>query len=125
MKSAREERGLCMDQFEALVNQIMREAEEDGEPVTREEAEEMAQMEMRARGITREQAEVKKERKARERKVDDDKKFLLVNIGTLVEGIQLNEGQLSNVAIKTETELSFSFRGNDYTLKLTKHRPPK
>jgi len=114
-----------MDKFEKLVLDIMKDAEEDGEPMTREEAEEVAKMEMKAKGMMREQAEEKKERKAKERKIDEDKKFLLMNLGTLVEGMQLNEGEPRGVAIKTETELSFSFRGNDYTLKLTKHRPPK
>ena len=34
---------------EKLINQIMAEAETDGEPVTREEAEEMAEMEIKAK----------------------------------------------------------------------------
>ena len=36
---------------EKLIKQIMAEAEADGEPVTREEAEEMAEMEIKAKGI--------------------------------------------------------------------------
>ena len=40
-----------MEKFEKLVEKIMRECEQDGEPVTREEAEEMAQMEMKAQGV--------------------------------------------------------------------------
>ena len=36
---------------EKLIEQIMKECEADGEPITREEAEEMAEMEIKAKGI--------------------------------------------------------------------------
>ena len=39
--------------FEKLVLEIMKEAEADGEPITKEEAEEMAKMEMGAKEIKR------------------------------------------------------------------------
>ena len=38
---------------EKLIARIMKECEQDGEPVTREEAEEMAEMEIKAGGIKR------------------------------------------------------------------------
>lgn len=115
-----------MEKFEKLVNEIMREAEADGEPITREEAEEMARMEIGAKEIKRyEQAEEKKERKPKERKIDEDKKRILTHIKVLIEGMQLNENQVSNVEMKTETELNFELYGNAYTIKLTKHRPNK
>jgi hypothetical protein len=110
-----------MDKFEKLVNQIMKEAEADGEPVTRKEAEEMAQMEIKATKNHRyEKAEKKKERKPRERKVDAEKGHLLGCIKNLLIGMHADI-----VAVKTETEIRFLYRGNDYTLKLTKHRPKK
>ena len=40
-----------MDKKEKLILEIMKEAEADGEPVSREEAEEMANMELKAKGI--------------------------------------------------------------------------
>ena len=43
-----------------------------------------------------------------------------MNCKVLVEGMG---GDL--VSIKTETEIKFAFEGAEYTLKLTKHRPPK
>lgn len=56
----------------------------------------------------------------RERKIDPDKLSL----------IQVIENALQAVADslqprKNETDLHFEFNGNHYTVKLTKHRPPK
>ncbi len=106
---------------------IMKECEKDGEPVTFEEAREMAIMEIKSGDLTHyeKSSEPKKERKPKERKVDEDKRYILQNVKTLLEGILLNKGEEPKVDMKTETELSFNFGGNAYTLKLTKHRPPK
>lgn len=111
-----------MDKFEKLVNDIMKECEADGEPVTREEAEEMAKMEMGEKEIKRyEKAEQpKKPRKPKERKVDEEKGKLLTDIRILLEGLGADIE-----SVKTETEIKFGYGGNSYTLKLTKHRPPK
>lgn len=58
--------------------------------------------------------------KPRERKIDADKGALLNIVKEALE----KEG-ISIDAVKTETEISFTQGGNSYTLKLTKHRPPK
>lgn len=112
-----------MDKFEKLVLAIMKEAEEDGEPVTREEAEEMAKMEMASTANRRYESGDKRktERKPKERKVDMDKKYLLDHCYTRL----MAETDAHDFKIKTETELSFFFNGAEYTLKLTKHRPKK
>ncbi len=54
------------------------------------------------------------------RKVDETKKFFLDEVSALVE-------DLGAVVVnrKTETETTFTFEGETYTFKLTKHRPPK
>ena len=110
-----------MDKFERLVNEIMRECEQDGEPVTRAEAEEMAKMEMGEKEVKRyESKEVTKKATTRERKVDEEKGHLLGCIKTLIEGLKAE-----NITVKTETELNLTYNGNAYTVKLTKHRPPK
>ena len=107
--------------FEKLVAEIMREAEADGEPVTKAEAEEMARMEMGAKADRRyEQSEVKKERKPKERKVDEEKGHILGCIKNLLVGMHADI-----LAVKTETEVDLIYNGNHYTAKLTKHRPPK
>ena len=106
---------------EKLINDIMKDAAEDGEPITREEAEEMAEMELKAKSNRRyEQAEVKKPRKPKERKVDSIKKEIL----ELLTEVLVDYGCLIT-STKTETEISFNFNGVNYTLKLTKHRPKK
>jgi len=111
-----------MDKFEKLVKEIMAECEADGEPVTIEEATEMAKMEMGEKEIKRyEKADKPKQnRKPKERKVDEEKGRLLADIKTLLEGLGADVQ-----AVKTETEIKFGFNNNSYTLKLTKHRPPK
>lgn len=56
----------------------------------------------------------------RERKVDEAKKRLINDIRVLLEGLGANTEPLKN-----ETDLHFTFEGDSYTVKLTKHRPPK
>lgn len=66
-----------------------------------------------------EKSDKPRKKSTRERKVDNDKKFLL----ELCE-----KGLADNVEIvarKTETEISFTYKSEQYTLKLTKHRPKK
>ena len=110
-----------MDNLEKLTNQIMRECEAEGEPVTEAEAREMAEMEIKSKGIKRyEQAEVKPARKPRERKADKEKGLILSDVRDLIETM----GGI-NIEMKTETEIKFGFGNNSYTLKLTKHRNKK
>ena len=56
----------------------------------------------------------------KERKVDEEKGYLLGCVKTLVEGLGATD-----TALKTETELGFTYGENRYTFKLVKHRPPK
>ena len=62
-----------------------------------------------------------KERKkvTKERKVDEEKKYLL---NLLIEAVN-QQNCIDN--IKNEAEFSFTFNENAYTVKLIKHRPPK
>ena len=56
----------------------------------------------------------------RERKVDETKKRILEYCRIPLEGAGAKV-----LEVKTETEILFEFAGETYTLKLTKHRPPK
>lgn len=106
---------------EQLIKQIMKECEKDGEPVTKEEAAEMAEMEIKAGNIKRyEQADKPRKTVKKERKVDETKKHLLANCKTLLEELGADV-----TAVKTETEITFTFDGEEYSLKLVKHRPKK
>ena len=105
---------------EKLIETIMNECAKDGEPVTREEAEEMAEMEIKANDFKHYEKSDKPRKKAtRERKVDEDKKYLL----NLIIGSINAETCIKNV--KNETEFSFEFGEDDYTVKLIKHRKNK
>lgn len=110
-----------MDKFEKLVLDIMAEAEKDGEPVTREEAEEMAKMELGAKEIKNyTQAEIeKKAKKPRERKVDNEKLELLDFLS-----LGLSENEI-NYTYENEVKIHFKYNGSDYTVTLTKHRQKK
>ena len=110
--------------IETLTKIIFAECEKDGEPVSMEEAREMAEMEIKSGDLSRyeKSLEPKKKCEPKERKVDEDKKYILRNIKCLLEGMLGNHNEEPLVNMKTETELSFSFKDNDYTLKLTKHR---
>ena len=100
---------------EKLIKSIMKDLD-----CSREEAEEVAEMEIKAKGIKRyEKAEEQKPRKPRERKVDETKK-------ELIEYLEKALGMIINVDnVKNESEISFTFKKELFTLKLIKHRPPK
>ena len=105
---------------EKLVVQIMRECEKEGEPVTKEEAEEMAEMEINAKGHY--EKNVSKERKVtkRERKVDEEKLRFLNAFKACLEKMGAVVGMFKN-----EAEMDFTFGENSYTIKLVKHRQKK
>ena len=103
--------------------------------LTREEAEqlweddnsdemtpEQAELTAKAKDLGRHMGESMKERKPREkvRKVDEEKKMILAEFVESLNGINAKITE-----IKTETEIIFKYGDNVYTVKLTKHRPPK
>lgn len=105
-----------MDKLENLIKSIMAECEADGEPVTREEAEEMAKMEMGAKNIKRYEQAEPKAKTSKERKVDNEKLELFnIVIKSLADVVE-------NGNLKNEVEYSFDYNGSHYTFKLTKHR---
>lgn len=111
-----------------LALKIFKECEADGEPVTKEEAMEMAEMEIKAKGIKNyvkgAEAE-KKPRKPREVKLDDEKVHFIGCLKTLLEGMELN-GKVSNVqTANPQKELTFNIGENEYSLSLIKHRKKK
>lgn len=94
----------------------MKECEADGEPITREEAEEMAEMEIKAKGLKHyEQSEKPRKKPTRERKVDTDKLEILKRVKCLLEDY--------GYEVELEKEVALHF--GEYTLKLTRHRPQK
>lgn len=103
--------------------------------LTREEAEqlweddnseemtpEQAELTEKAKELGRHMGESMKQRKPREkvRKVDEEKKMILAEFAESLNGISAEITE-----VKTETEITFKYGDNVYTVKLTKHRPPK
>ena len=111
-----------MDKREKLIQTLMAEAEKDGEPITREEAEEMALMEIKANGIKDyAQAEEKKPRKKREVKLDETK----VNFIHYLEEWLLTTDVENVTIVNEQKEISFDIKGENYSLSLIKHRLKK
>lgn len=103
--------------LEELAKEIFDECEKDGEPITKEESLEMAQMEMKAK-VEGKHYEQKTNRKKRtvERKIDELKGQILSALRPTIE-------EFGEVTFqKTETEIDFLIDDIPYTLKLTKHK---
>ncbi len=96
----------------------MRECAEDGEPVTFKEAEEMAEMELKAKE-NRHYEQSAKERKSatRERKLDTEKVEIIKKICDFL----LTSGEDSATIVNEQREIQF----RDFSITLTKHRKGK
>jgi hypothetical protein len=115
-----------MKDFDKLVAEIMADAEKDGEPVTREEAEEMAKMELGAKDVSRDAKAVTapKERKPRPVKVSDEKKELF---DTIVANLTRAIGvERENITIVTPNKLiEVKIGEKTFKIDLIERRPPK
>ena len=88
--------------------------EDDQEDYIGEVGEEMTR---KAKEVKRyEKADKPKSKSKKERKVDENKKAILDKLHKALETFV----KITNV--KTETEISFVYNDENYTLKLTKHR---
>ena len=109
-----------MKNFENLVNEIIRTMAEDGTPVTKAEAEEMAKMELGAKQIKRYETSGKRKKSEIVRKIDPDKLFLIQNLDDCLCDMADDVQERKN-----ESEIHFLYNDNSYTVKLIKHRPKK
>ncbi len=104
-----------------LATKIMKEAEADNEPITFETALEIAEWEMKSKANRRyEKADTPRKKSTRERKVDEVKKKFINSFRIYLEGCGANVEPLIN-----ETDLHFTYLGENYSIKLSKHRPKK
>jgi hypothetical protein len=91
--------------------------EDDQEDYIGEEGEQMTE---KAKALKRyEKADTKRKKSTRERKVDTVKKHLL---DLIVEGLK---GSVECVEYQNEVSISFKYGEDNYSVKLTRHRPPK
>lgn len=110
-----------MTKLEALANEIYREYEKSDDPVTTLEALEMAKMELNGKVNRRyEKSDAPRKKSVKERKIDETKKRFINGFRVYLEGSGAKVTPLKN-----ETDLHFTFEGESYSVKLTKHRPPK
>ena len=94
--------------------------EDDEEDFIGDEGEEMTKKAKINSATERVQGEKPKKKEVKERKVDKEKGFIL---GCMYNTLMAMDAE--SITTKTETEISFILNGNNYTLKLTKHRPKK
>lgn len=109
------------EKLEKLAVSIFKEMEKDGEPVTMEQAREMAEMEMNSKELCRRYEKSDKPRATavtREKKVDENKKRLL-------EKLYLTLKQMGIVGEQQTSAINFNYNGDSYSLKLVKHRKKK
>lgn len=91
--------------------------EDDQEDYIGEEGEQMTE---KAKALKRyEKADTKRKKSTRERKVDTVKKHLL---DLVAEGLK---GSVECIEYQNEVSISFKYGEDNYSLKLTRHRPPK
>ena len=105
---------------EKLIKEIMKDLD-----CSREDAEEIAEMEIKAKEIKRyEKAEEQKPRKKREPKIDAEKCTLIDFFWSAI--INSSTVEFESVDVKNlQKEITFKVGENKYSLTLTKHRPPK
>ena len=105
---------------EKLIKEIMKDLD-----CSREDAEEVAEMEIKAKEIKRyEKAEEQKPRKKREPKIDAEKCALIDFFWSAMLNSSTVEFESINVK-NLQKEITFRVGENEYSLTLTKHRPPK
>lgn len=112
-----------MDKREKLIQTLIEEAEKDGEPITREEAEEMADMEIKANEVkdyTQSSVE-KKPKQKREVKKDETKVEFIKKLYDLL----LTTDVENAIIVNEQKEITFVINDENYSLSLIKHRKPK
>lgn len=113
---------------EKLIKQIMAECEKDNEPVTYEEAAEMAEMEMKAKTDCKRYEREEKQNKSTNRapKIDDEKVAIIESVAHQLDRFVKEDLTAINVKIANiQKEITFTVGENEYSLTLTKHRKKK
>lgn len=103
--------------MEKLIQEIMKDLE-----CSREDAEEVAKMEMKAKGLKRyEQAEKPRKKVEREIKLDENKVKIINFLERVLTGSDALDVKIKN----PQREITFIFEDDDYSVTLTKHRKKK
>ena len=98
--------------MEKLIQEIMKDLE-----CSREEAEEVAKMEMKAKGLKRyEQAEKPRKKVEREIKLDENKVKIINFLERVLTGSDALDVKIKN----PQREITFIFEDEDYSIKVIK-----
>lgn len=122
-----------------LATKIMKEAEANNEPMTFEEALEVAEWEMKSKANRRyEKADTPRKQTERKKKEDPIKREIitfLINVLphlTFMDSHQEGDEDIAtfydaeNIAVlNPEKEITFTLKDENYSITLTKHRPKK
>ena len=117
--------------IDKLTQQIMKEFTETEEAVTLEEAREMAEMELKEKANRRyEKSDTPRKKANRERKEDPIKREIISSVAKNLSRIVYEDSETDffaeNVIIfNPEKEITFTLKGENYSLSLIKHRPKK
>ena len=120
-----------MTQLETLANKIMNECQKNGEPVTLDEALDMARMELNEKANHRyEKSDSPRKKTERKKKEDPIKREIIAsvakNLSRVVVEEEAEDYSPNPVFIENpEREITFILKGESYSLILTKHRPKK
>lgn len=113
---------------EQLAEEIYKEMLADGEEITKTEALEMAEMELKAKGIKNYAHSIEADKKPKakhEIKLDDTKVHLVKMLATLLGGMSATDN-VDDVKISNpQKEITFCIGSDEYSVTLTKHRPKK
>lgn len=107
---------MTVKDFDKLVQDIMAEAERNKEPVTLEEAKEMARMEINANAEKRHYEKEDKPRKKREVKKDPEKVAIIASLYEF-----LREHGYNATIVNDTRQIDFG----SFSLTLIKHKPKK
>jgi hypothetical protein len=107
---------MTVKDFDKLVKSIMADAEKDGEPVSLEDAREMARMEIKANEGKNRYEKSEKPRKPRTVKKDPEKVAIIADVCELLRA-EGYDAQIVNDTIQIDFGL--------FSLTLVKHKPPK
>ena len=112
-----------------MIDRIMREYEKNGEPVTREEAAEIAEMEIKAKQCGRryEGDTTARKKASTKRPLDAEKVEIIKSIyKNLSRCVFDDDREITNIHIKNaQKEITFNIKGAEYSISLIKHKNKK
>lgn len=121
-----------MNKIETLATEIMNEFAKDNDPITIEEAREMAEMELKEKANRRyEKADAPRKKAERKKKEDPIKREIISTLAQNLTRVVIdNESDPleipSDIIIANpEKEITFTLKSESYSVTLTKHRPKK